>query len=387
MGLAPYGQPVYREAILRHLLDLKPAGSFRLNQAYFRYCHGLTMTSRRFHRLFGGPPRRPESPLRQRDMDLAASVQAVTEEVVLRMARHVYQRTGQNHLVLAGGVALNCVANGRLLREGPFRSLWVQPAAGDAGGALGAALFTWHQLLGHPRQTDAADSQQGSLLGPAYSPAQVAAFLRGAESVSHSYDAEEELLDAVAGLLADGKAVGWFCGRMEFGPRALGARSILADPRRPDMHARLNRKIKFRESFRPFAPCVLREHAAAYFHLRPGVESPYMLFTVPVAAGAGLPAVTHVDGSARVQTVDAGRHGRFYRLLRRFHEKTGCPVLVNTSFNVRSEPIVCSPADAYRCFLNTDLDALVLENHLLLKEEQSPRRPRRSHYPARLALD
>jgi carbamoyltransferase len=263
----------------------------------------------------------------------------------------------------------------------------VQPAAGDAGGALGAALFTWHQLLGHPRRPDAADSQQGSLLGPAYSPAQVAAFLRGAEAVSHCHEAEEGLLDAVAGLLADGKAVGWFCGRMEFGPRALGARSILADPRRPDMHARLNRKIKFRESFRPFAPCVLREHAAAYFRLPPGVESPYMLYTVPVADGAGLPAVTHVDGSARVQTVDAGRHGRFYRLLRRFHEKTGCPVLVNTSFNIRGEPIVCSPADAYRCFLNTDLDALVLENHLLLKEEQSPRGPRRSHYPARLALD
>jgi carbamoyltransferase len=388
MGLAPYGQPVYRDAILKHLLDVKPDGSFRLNQAYFRYCHGLTMTALRFHRLFGGPPRQPESPLRQRDMDLAASIQAVTEEIVLRMARHVHGRTGQTNLVLAGGVALNCVVNGRLLREGPFRALWVQPAAGDAGGALGAALFTWHQLFGHPRQPGGRDMQQGSLLGPAYTFAQVAAFLRGVEAVAHHYEAEEELLDVVAGLLADGKAVGWFCGRMEFGPRALGARSILADPRRPDMHDRLNRKIKCRESFRPFAPCVLREHAASLFQLPPEMESPYMLFTVPTVTGViGLPAVTHVDGSARVQTVDAERHGRFYRLLRRFYDKTGCPVLVNTSFNVRGEPIVCSPADAYRCFQSTDLDALVLEDHLLFKEEQAPQGPGQSAYLAPYPLD
>jgi carbamoyltransferase len=389
MGLAPYGRPVYADLIRTHLLDLKADGSFRLDQSYFRYCHGLTMTSPRFHRLFGGPPRRPEAPLRQRDMDLAASVQAVTEEIVLRMARHVHRRTGLENLVLAGGVALNCVANGRLLREGPFRRVWVQPAAGDAGGALGAALFTWYHLLGRRRPVVEEDHQQGSFLGPRYSPAEVAAFLRGAEAMAHAYPAEEDLLDAVAGLLAAGKVVGWLSGRMEFGPRALGARSILADPRGPDMHGRLNRKIKFRESFRPFAPCVLREHAADYFQMPPGVESPYMLFTFPVAAGAasGLPAVTHVDGSARVQTVDARRHGRFHRLLKRFHEKTGFPVLVNTSFNVRGEPPVCSPAEAYRCFQNTDLDALVLENHLLLKEEQSALPPARADYLAQFALD
>jgi carbamoyltransferase len=397
MGLAPYGRPIYKDAILKHLLDLKPDGSFRLNQAYFRYCHGLTMTAPRFHRLFGGPPRRPETPIRQRDMDLAASIQLVTEEIVLRMARHVHQRTGLCNLVLAGGVALNCVANGRLLREGPFEKIWVQPAAGDSGGALGAALFAWHQLLDKPRRPDAQDSLQGSLLGPGYSPAEVAAYLHGVEAVAHCYNQEEELLEAVVDLLAAGKVIGWFSGRMEFGPRALGSRSILADPREPEMHDRLNRKIKFRESFRPFAPGVLREHAHAHFQMSPGMDSPYMLFTMPVRGADGkseavsvtlspLPAVTHIDGSARVQTVDE-RQGRFHRLLRCFHARTGCPVLINTSFNVRGEPIVCTPADAYRCFLNTDLDALVLENQLLLKEEQSPQKSERTTYLAQFVLD
>jgi carbamoyltransferase len=411
MSLAPYGQPIYKDVILRRLLDLKADGSFRLNQSYFRYCHGLTMTSPRFHRLFGGPPRLPESPLRQRDLDLAASIQAVTEEIVLRMAGHVYRRTSQKNLVLAGGVALNCVANGRLLREGPFESLWIQPTAGDAGGALGAALFTWHQLLERPRLPQPEDAQQGSFLGPRFTDPEIAEYLHGVEALSHRYGSEEELLDAVAELLAAGKVVGWFHGRMEFGPRALGARSILADPRDPGMHELLNCKIKFRESFRPFAPCVLQEKASDYFDLPPGMNSPYMLFTAPVAArqrlaqpghcswdghGLGLwhtprssiPAVTHIDFSARVQTVDASRHGRLYRLLRRFSERTGCPVLVNTSFNVRGEPIVCTPAEAYRCFLNTDLDAVVLENHLLLKEEQAPPSPpRREAYLGQFTLD
>jgi carbamoyltransferase len=411
MGLAPYGQPIYKDVILRHLLDLKPDGSFRLDQGYFRYCHGLTMTSARFHRLFGGPPRRPDSPLRQRDMDLAASIQAVTEEIVLRMARHVHARTGQANLVLAGGVALNCVANGRLLREGPFRGLWIQPAAGDAGGALGAALFAHHELLDGPRVVDPDDVQQGSLLGPRFTDSEVAAFLRGVEAVAHPFGDEDELLETAAELLAAGKVLGWFHGRMEFGPRALGARSILADPRGRHMHALLNLKIKFRETFRPFAPCVLEEHARTYFDLPEGASSPYMLFTVPVAEGqrlpcyeaglsqcAGLerlqvprstiPVVTHVDGSARVQTVDARRHGRFHRLLQAFYRRTGCPVLVNTSFNVRGEPIVCTPAEAYRCFVHTDLDALVLENHLLRKEEQSPcPAPRREAYRTQFAPD
>jgi carbamoyltransferase len=407
MGLAPYGEPVYKQLILERLLDLKADGSFRLNQDYFRYCQGLTMTSRRFHALFGGPPRRPESPLRQRDMDVAASIQAVTEEIVLRMARHVRERTGQTNLVLAGGVALNCVANGRLLREGPFRKIWVQPAAGDAGGALGAAWFAWHQLLDRPREP--GDFQQGSFLGPCYSDSEVAACLHRAEAVSRRFEREEELLDAVADLLADGQTVGWFCGRMEFGPRALGARSILADAREPAMHARLNRKIKFRESFRPFAPCVLQEYAHQYFDMPPGAESPYMLFTFPVAEAqrihpapedrrlqglarlqsprSQIPAVTHVDNSARVQTVCLHTHGRFYRLLRCFHELTGCAVLVNTSFNVRGEPIACTPADAYRCFMNTGLDVLVMENHLLLKSEQAPQLGETQGSYVQLAMD
>jgi carbamoyltransferase len=415
MGLAPYGRPVYAEAIYRHLIDLRPDGSFRLDQAYFNYCHGLTMTGRRFHRLFGGPPRRPESDLEQRHMDLAASIQAVTEEVVLRMAGTVHRATGMKHLVLAGGVALNCVANGRLLREGPFDDLWVQPAAGDAGGALGAALFVWHQLLGRPRRP-AGDSQKGSFLGPAFSRGEIERFLNAVEAPHERFGDEAALMDHVVGLLAEEKVVGWFQGRMEFGPRALGARSILGDPRSPRMQATLNRKIKFRESFRPFAPIVLREHAADWFGLDPRHESPYMLVVAPVLerhrcpVGADdarvmahdpdlrrrvnvvrstIPAVTHVDCSARLQTVDEARNPRTYRLLRAFHARTGCPVLVNTSFNVRGEPIVCTPAEAYRCFLATDMDALVLEDCVLLKEEMRAEvgQAARQEYLAQFQLD
>jgi carbamoyltransferase len=398
MGLAPYGKPKYVDAIYEHLIDLKPDGSFWLDMSYFNYCQGLTMTSRRFHDLFGGGPRKPETDLEQRHMDLAASIQAVTEEAMTRIGRDLHARTGSKNLVLAGGVALNCVANGRLLREGPFESIWIQPAAGDAGGALGAALFVWHQLLERPRAAARGDSQKGSLLGPRFSNDAIDRFLRGAEAVSRRFGDEAELLEFVAGLLGSEKVVGWFHDRMEFGPRALGARSILGDPRSPRMQATMNLKIKFRESFRPFAPCVLAEHAHEWFGLEPGQESPYMLLVAPVREAhrvpisadelrlmdqdpdlrrrvnvvrSTIPAVTHVDQSARVQTVDEARFGRFYRLLNAFHRATGCPVLVNTSFNVRGEPIVCTPQDAYRCFLATDMDALVLEDTVLLKDEQA----------------
>jgi carbamoyltransferase len=325
-------------------------------------------------------------------MDLAASIQAVTEEVVLRMARALHRETGLPDLVLAGGVALNCVANGRLLREGPFRDVWVQPAAGDAGGALGSALFVWHQLLDRPRRPEGRDAQQGSFLGPSFSSEEVAAFLNGVEAEARHFPCEDDLLDHVAGLLADGKVVGWFHGRMEYGPRALGARSILGDARSPAMQATMNLKIKFRESFRPFAPVVLRERAHEWFDVRPGEDSPYMLFVAPVlerhrlplsaeqhrlleedpdlcrrvnVPRATIPAVTHVDYSARLQTVDRERHPRLHRLIERFEGLTGCPVLVNTSFNVRGEPIVCTPQEAYRCFRGTEMDALVLEDFVL----------------------
>jgi carbamoyltransferase len=395
MGLAPYGRPIYRDLILDRLVDLKPDGSFWLDMEYFNYCQGLTMTNRRFHRLFGGPPRRPESSLEQRHMDIAASIQAVTEEAMLRIGRHVRQRTGMKHLVLAGGVALNCVANGRLLREGDFDDLWIQPAAGDAGGALGAALFVWYQLLDNPRPAAQHDAQHGSFLGPAFTSEQISQFLFEQGISGQHFAAESELLDHVASLLADGKIVGWFQGRMEFGPRALGARSILGDPRSPAMQATMNLKIKFRESFRPFAPAVMQDRASEWFDVRPGQESPYMLLVAPVHtkhrtyvdAGAvqtmehdpdlrrrvnivrsEIPAVTHVDYSARFQTVDEERNPRFYRLLDAFDRLTGCPVLVNTSFNVRGEPIVCTPEDAYRCFLATDMDALVLEDVVISKD-------------------
>jgi carbamoyltransferase len=394
MGLAPYGRPVYRGAILEHLIDLKADGSYRLRMDAFNYCQGLTMTGRRFHRLFGGPPRNPEADLQQRHMDLAASIQAVTEEVLLRLGAHVHRRTGQKNLVLAGGVALNCVANGRLLREGPFERLWIQPAAGDAGGALGAALFVWHQLLEKPRRADDRDTQQGSLLGPRFASAEVRHFLDGQEAAYDHLPDEADLVGHVAGLLADGQVAGWFRGRMEFGPRALGARSILGDARAPHMQATMNRKIKFRESFRPFAPAVLAAEAADWFDLPRGQDSPYMLLVAPVlprhrtslsaeqqdtlahdpdlrrrvnVVRSTVPAVTHVDWSARLQTVDADRNPDFHRLLSAFRDRTGCPVLVNTSFNIRGEPIVCTPAEAYRCFRATDMDALVLEDCVLHK--------------------
>ncbi len=395
MGLAPFGRPVYQDVIRERLIDLKADGSFRLNMRYFNYCQGLTMTSRHFDALFGGPPRRPESTLEQRHMDLAASIQAVTEEVMLRMGREVHRQTGMKNLVLAGGVALNCVANGRLLREGPFERLWIQPAAGDAGGSLGAALFVWHQLLDQPRIPNTVDAQRGSLLGPNFSMDAIRAVLKEQNIPYHEFS-ESELLAETARRLADGQVVGWFSGRMEFGPRALGARSILGDARSPRMQSVMNVKIKYRESFRPFAPVVLREHASVWFDFPADQESPYMLLVAPVrderriAISAGqreimesdpdlcrrvnvprseVPAITHVDYSARLQTVDHVRNPRFYALLRAFYEQTGCPVIVNTSFNVRGEPIVCTPAEALRCFLATDMDALVLENVMVDKRE------------------
>ena len=410
MGLAPYGEPRYVDRILEHLVDLKEDGSFRLNQEYFNYCTGLTMTSRRFDRLFDGPRRLPESKLTTREMDLAASVQAVTEEIVLRMGRHVHRETGQSKLCLAGGVALNCVANGRLLREGPFDELWIQPAAGDAGGALGVALLVWHQLLGNARTVGTVDAQSGSLLGPAATDEQIARFLDESGAVYTRFDDDTALCDRVARLLAEEKVVGWMQGRMEFGPRALGNRSILGDARSPRMQATMNLKIKFRESFRPFAPSVLRERVAEYFDMQPGQESPYMLLVAAVredkrtaaataeqdATGLDrlktvrsvIPAVTHVDCSARVQTVDPVRHPRYHRLLSRFEELTGSPVLINTSFNVRGEPIVCTPEHAWRCFLATDMDVLVMERFVLLRDEQPAGAfPPRDDYLAQFELD
>jgi len=413
MGLAPYGKPIYAEAIYHDLIDLKPDGSFWMNMDYFNYCQGLTMTGGKFHRLFGGPPRRPESFLEQRHMDLAASVQAVTEEILLRMTRDLHRRTGMKNLVLAGGVALNCVANGRILREGPFDSLWIQPAAGDAGGALGAALFVWHQLLDRPRAVRSQDSQKGSFLGPAFTTAEVKQFVQQNEIVSERIVDDADRCALIARLLEEGKVIGWFQGRMEFGPRALGARSILGDARSPRMQAALNLKVKFRESFRPFAPIVLQEHAHEWFDLQPGQESPYMLLVAAVherhrvaldpelgekmrsdpdlrqrvnIPRSSIPAVTHVDYSARVQTVDAVRNPRLHQLLRAFQHLTGCPVLVNTSFNVRGEPIVCTPADAYRCFQATEMDVLVLEDFVIQKQGKLHERQRDEHL-ARFQLD
>ncbi len=392
MGLAPYGEPKYADLILEKILDLKEDGSFRMDMAYFNYCQGLTMTSRRFDALFGGPPRRPESPLTEREMDIAASIQKVTEEIMMRCAVHLHRETGMKNLCLAGGVALNCVGNGRILREGPFENIWIQPAAGDAGGALGVALFMWYQLLDKPRRTDELDLQHGSLLGPRFEDAEIRRYLDGIGARYHHFPDDTALVDFVADQMASEKVVGWLQGRMEFGPRALGSRSIIGDARSEKMQSVMNVKIKFRESFRPFAPSVLQERVADYFEMRPSEPSPYMLLVAPVrgdkrthldgaaATARGLeklklkrsvvPAITHVDHSARVQTVDRDRHGRYYRLIKRFEEKTGCPVIINTSFNVRGEPIVCSPEHAYRCFLATNMDVLVLENHVLFKEEQ-----------------
>lgn len=409
MGLAPYGEPRFVDTILEHLIDLKPDGSFRMDMSYFNYCAGLTMTSEKFHRLFGAPPRRPETPISQREMDLAASIQKVTEEVMLRCARHVHEVTGQRRLCLAGGVALNCVGNGRILREGPFDELWVQPAAGDAGGALGAALFVWHQLLDQPRQTVPTDSQQGSYLGPHFEAEEVRALL---DPLGARYRelSESELCQHVATELANGKVVGWVQGRMEFGPRALGARSILGDPRSPDMQKQMNLKIKFRESFRPFAPSVAESAAHDFFELREGQPSPYMLLVAPVTesqriavdreieAGKNgieklqisrskIPAVTHVDYSARVQTVRAKDNPRYYELLQEFGRQTGVPLLINTSFNIRGEPIVCTPKDAYRCFMATDMDVLVIENFVLQKSEQPVDSEFKRDYRHQFALD
>ncbi len=394
MGLAPYGEPKYKDVILDKLMDLKPDGSFRLDMSYFNYCQGLTMTNRKMARLFGGPPRRSESRLTQREMDIAASIQAVTEEVILRAVRHIAAETKMKNLVLAGGVALNCVANGKVLRDGAFENVWIQPAAGDAGGALGAAMFVWHQLLDNERNADNShDVQKGSLLGPKFSNGQIKVFLDETGATYDFYKEEEKLLDVVADCIANQKIIGHMAGRMEFGPRALGARSILGDARSSKMQSVMNLKIKFRESFRPFAPSVLREHVGEYFQMRDNEDSPYMLLVAPISekrqiaeAGAteglegidrllkvvrsDVPAITHVDYSARVQTVDPERHGRYYRLIKRFYEKTGCPVVINTSFNIRGEPIVCTPENAYRCFLATNMDVLVMENFVLYKDRQ-----------------
>ena len=388
MGLAPYGEPKYAHVIREKLIDLKDDGSFRMDMRYFGFCESDVMTNARFADLFGGPARKPESPLTQREMDIAASIQAVTEEIMLRSARHAHDLTGCKNLVLAGGVALNCVGNGRILREGPFEDLWIQPAAGDAGGALGAALFVWYQLMNKARDPRGKDLQRASLLGPAYSAAHTQGVLDVAGAHYRRFEKESELVDAVAELIATEHVVGHVAGRMEFGPRALGSRSIIGDARSTQMQSVMNLKIKYRESFRPFAPSVLRERVADYFEM--DCDSPYMLLVAGVQPDkrtksngrtvAGLdklkdirsvvPAITHVDFSARVQTVDAERHGRFYRIMKRFHEKTGCPVIINTSFNVRSEPIVCSPEDAYRCFMATNMDALVIDDFLMLKNDQ-----------------
>jgi carbamoyltransferase len=392
MGLAPYGKPKYVQTIYNHLIDLKEDGTFRLKIDYFNYCTGLTMTNGKFDELFGGPPRKPESLLTQRDMDLAHSIQEVTEEVMLRLARTLHRETGAENLCLAGGVALNCVGNGRILREGPFKRLWIQPAAGDAGGAVGAALSAWHQLENQCRNTDGLkDRMHGGFLGPSYTNKEIEQFLRTKEA-PYQRLADDVLFDRLAEELAEGTVVGWFQGRMEFGPRALGARSILGDARNPKMQSVMNLKIKYRESFRPFAPSVLRERVSDYFEL--DTDSPYMLLVAPVVEKrrivptteqqalwgidllnvpkSDIPAATHVDYSARIQTVHEDTNPRYYKLLKAFESKTGCGLLVNTSFNVRSEPIVCSPEDAYRCFMRTAIDILVLENCLLYKSEQKP---------------
>ena len=394
MGLAPYGEPRYVKLILDELVDLREDGSLRLNMKYFNFAAGLTMTNSAFDRLFGGRARAPESEVTQREMDLARSVQEVTEEAMLRMARHVHQETGEKNLCLAGGVALNCVGNGRILREGPFERVWIQPAAGDAGGSLGAALSVWHQYLGRERKVEdvcrgGSDGMRGSYLGPEFSNDEIEESLvtLGARYRRVPHD---ELAEWVARLLAEGKVAGWFQGRMEFGPRALGARSILGDPRSPRMQSQMNLKIKFRESFRPFAPSVLRERVADYFELE--TDSPYMLLVAPVRAElrrdvtedegrlfgverlnvprSTIPAVTHVDYSARVQTVRREESPAYYDLLAAFERRTGCAVLVNTSFNVRGEPIVCTPAEAFACFMRTEMDCLVVGDFLLLKSEQ-----------------
>jgi carbamoyltransferase len=391
MGLAPYGEPRYVDLILKHLIDLKEDGTFRLNMEYFDYATGLKMTNGKFDRLFGGPPRDPEEPVTQKEMDIARSIQQVTEEAVLRLARTVKKELNVEHLCLAGGVALNCVANGRVLQEGIFKDLWIQPASGDSGGALGAALSIWHEYLGQPRRLNGGDSMAGSYLGPRFSDDSVRSALDHLGAVYHRLE-DPELFRQVSRILAEENVVGWVQGRMEFGPRALGGRSILGDPRSAKMQSVMNLKIKFRESFRPFAPAVLAERVSDYFEI--DRESPYMLLVAPVrkekrlplsADEEGLfgieklkvprsqiPAVTHVDYSARIQTVHRETNPRFHQLIGEFEAQTGCPLLINTSFNVRGEPIVCTPEDAYRCFLRTEMDYLVVENYLLANKEQPP---------------
>ena len=392
MGLAPYGEPRYVKEIYDNLIDVKPDGTFRLNMDYFDFCTGLKMTNAKFDALFGGPPRKPETPLTQREMDLARSVQEVTEEVMLKLGRTLYQQTGLDNLCMAGGVALNCVANGRLLREGPFKEIWIQPAAGDAGGAVGAALAAHHQFLKQPRKTRGkGDAMKGAYLGPAFSNEQIEQFLKGIDA-PYCRLSDKELYDTVANELAHEKVIGWCQGRMEFGPRSLGGRSILGDSRSSKMQSVMNLKIKYRESFRPFAPSVLRERVEEYFELN--TDSPYMLLVAPVAkkrrtpmtveqqslwgiellnvSRSDIPAVTHIDYSARVQTVHEETNPRYYHLLKAFEAQTGYGVLVNTSFNVRGEPIVCSPEDSYRCFMRTEMDVLVLENCVVYKTEQKP---------------
>lgn len=391
MGLAPYGEPRYKQLIYDHLIDVKEDGSFWMNMEYFNYSQGLTMTNERFHSLFGGAPRKTDARVEQKHMDQAASVQKVVEEVMLKTAFHAHQLTGSKNLCLAGGVALNCVANGRILREGPYDNIWIQPAAGDAGGALGSALMIWYQLLGNQRTPKPSDDQSGSLLGPRYASSDITAFL---DRVGANYEVldDETLMDRVADHMAEGKVIGWFQGRMEYGPRALGCRSIIGDARNKEMQTTMNVKVKFRESFRPFAPCVLREHVDEYFEMRPNEDSPYMLLVAPVkphhrneltaeqmsltgidllkVPRSDIPAVTHVDYSARVQTVDDARHKQLRALMSRFREKTGSAVIVNTSFNLGWEPIVNRPEEAYHTFMSSDIDVLVLENAILQKERQ-----------------
>lgn len=406
MGLAPYGRPTYVQSILDEVIDLRDDGSLRLNLEYFNFLKGLTMTSERFHALFDGPPREPETKVTQREMDLARSIQDVCELAMLRMARHARQITGERRLCLAGGVALNCVANGKILREGIFEDgLWIQPAAGDAGGALGAALAIWHHFLKQPRTPAPDDAMQRSYLGPSFDDDEIERFLKSCGAVYERLDTEE-LLTTTAEALVNEAVVGWFQGRMEFGPRALGSRSILGDSRSPRMQSTMNLKIKFRESFRPFAPVVLRDHAKEYFDLEQ--DSPYMLLVgdiqeemrlaqPPEAKGlwgidllnvprSKIPAVTHVDYSARVQTVDE-QNGLYYELLKRFHNLTGCPVLVNTSFNVRGEPIVCRPEEAYTCFMRTNIDVLVMGSFILRKTVQPAWEEREASWQREFALD
>lgn len=394
MGLAPYGKPIYKDAILKHLIDIREDGSFEMNLQYFNYCQGLTMTNKRLAKLFGGPPRKPENQITDREVDLAASIQEVTEDIVIRMATYARKLTGRNKLCLAGGVALNCVANGKLLSEKIFDELWIQPASGDAGGALGAALFANYQLLNLPRAVDPNDSMQGSYLGPKFSNCEISSFLKERNAPFHYFSEESQLLDTTCQAIEEEKIIGWFQGKMEFGPRSLGHRSIIGDARSEKTQTNMNLRIKYRESFRPFAPSVLEEKTQEYFDL--DSPSPYMLLVAPVQKEiriapsakdkkhmsdanllnrvkikrSSLPSITHVDYSARVQSVSPNRNDMYYRLIKRLEEKTGTGVVVNTSFNVRGEPIVNTPEDAYRCFMATEMDILVLENHLLYKSEQ-----------------